>query len=41
MENRYPHDGFNVNTDDVYFDLPFNYTLDDLCELFEEKIILY
>lgn len=41
MENRYPHDGFNVNTDDVYFDLPFNYTLEDLCELFEEKIILY
>ena len=41
IENIFWRDGFNVYTDDVYFDLPFNYTLDDLCELFEEKIILY
>ena len=41
MENKYPYDGFNVNTDDVYFDLPLNYTLEDLNNLFAEKIIWY
>lgn len=41
MENKYPYDGFNVSTDDVYFDLPLNYTLDDLNELFNEKVIWY
>lgn len=41
MENKYPHDGFNVNTDDVYFDLPLNYTLDDLNKLFNEKVIWF
>jgi hypothetical protein len=41
MENKYPYDGFNVNTDDVYFELPLNYTLEDLNNLFDEKIIWY
>lgn len=41
MENKYPYDGFNVSTDDVCFDLPLNYTLEDLNELFAEKIIWY
>ena len=41
MENKYPYDGFNVNTDDVYFELPLNYTLEDLNNLFAEKIIWY
>lgn len=39
MENKYPLYGFNVNTDDVYFDLPLNYTLEDLNKLFSEKIL--
>lgn len=41
MENKYPYDGFNVNTDDVYYDLLHNYTLDDLQKIYEDKIRWY
>lgn len=35
MENRYPSDGFNVYTDKVYFELPNNYTLENLQEIYD------
>lgn len=41
MENKYPHDGFNVYTDDVYYDLLPNYTLEDLQKIYEDKIRWY
>lgn len=41
MENKYPHDGFNVYTDDVYYELPLKYTLKDLQKVYEDKIGLY
>ena len=41
MENKHPHDGFNVYTDDVYYDLPLNYTLEDLQKIYEDKIGWY
>ena len=41
MENKYPRDGFNVYTDDVYYDLLPNYTLEDLQKIYEDKIRWY
>ena len=41
IENVFFRDGFNVYTDDVYYDLPLNYTLEDLNNLFAEKIGWY
>ena len=41
MENKYPHDGFNVYTDDVYYELPLKYTLEDLQKVYEDKIGWY
>ena len=41
MENKYPHDGFNVYTDDVYYELPLKYTLEDLQKVYADKIGWY
>ena len=41
MENTYPHDGFNVYTDDVHYDLLLNYTLEYLQKIYEDKIRWY
>ena len=41
MENKYPYDGFDVYTDSVYYELPLNYTLEDLQKIYEDKISLY
>ena len=41
MENKYPLDGFNVYTDDAYYELPLKYTLEDLQKVYEDKIGLY
>lgn len=41
MENKYPHNGFNVYTDDVYYELPLKYTLEDLQKVYADKIGWY
>ena len=41
MENKHPHDGFNVYTDDVYYELPLKYTLEDLQKVYADKIGWY
>lgn len=41
MENKYPYDGFDVYTDSVYYELPLNYTLEDLQQIYEDEIVLY
>lgn len=41
MENMWCGDGFRVNTDDVYYDLPKNYTLNDLYDTYNDKIVWY
>jgi hypothetical protein len=41
IENIFWRDGFNVYTDDVYYELPLKYTLEDLQKVYADKIGWY